>query len=206
MDGISTICNECYPLQAVLVTEPIRDIREAAVSIDKTNLHPKNVVSAYADLLAAINEKDEPKPLTILSQALPESALPFPRLTIRHSLAIFLLHADYIEQRDIIEDAYLYLDNFISDKEYKLFSSLQESINNKELSTRSSGETILQIPNAMKKLQTITQSVQERKTKSTQELSSLRRIMGISDDINESENRVTNNPEYDEGQELKLQL
>ena len=176
------------------------------MSIDKTNLHPKNVVSAYADLLAAINEKSKPKPLTILSEALPESALPFPRLTIRHSLAIFLLHADYVEQRTIIEDAYLYLDNFISDKEYKLFSSLQESINNKELSTRSSDETALQIPNAMKKLQIITRGLQGRKEKSIEELNSLRSIMGISEDMQKNENSANTTVEHDEGQELKLQL
>ncbi len=175
------------------------------MSIDKTNIHPKNVVLAYADLLEIVNEQGEPKPLTILPLALPESALPFPLLTIRHALAIFLLHEEYIEQRDIIEDAYSYLDNFIPDEEYKMFNSLQESISKKEHREYSDGTNTPHIPDTMKRLQIRTRTIQERTTKSTQELNSLRRIMGISDEAAGNE-KNTDNSTYDDPQKLKLQL
>lgn len=175
------------------------------MSINKTYIHPKNVVSAYADLLEIVNEQGEPKPLTILPLALPESALPFPLLTIRHALAIFLLHEKYIEQRDIIEDAYSYLDNFIPDEEYEMFNSLQESISKKEHREYSNGAKPAHISDTMKRLQIRTRTIRERTTKSTQELNSLRRIMGISDEAAGNENN-TDNPAYDDTQEFKLQL
>ena len=108
------------------------DPREALVSKKEINLHPKTIVSAYADQLALINEKDTPEPLKLLPAALPESILPFPQATIRHALAIFLLHRDYIAKRDMIEDAYTYLDNFIPEEEYSLYRSLQSSMAKKE--------------------------------------------------------------------------
>ena len=69
------------------------------MSTENTNLHPRDIVSAYADLLATINENEEPEPLKLIPLALPESLLPFPSKAIRHTLAIYLLHQNYKEQR-----------------------------------------------------------------------------------------------------------
>ena len=102
------------------------------LSSENNTLHPRDIVSAYADLIHSIDENKEPKPLQIIPSALPESLLPFPSTTIRHALAIYLLHQNYTEQREIIEDAYIYLDNFIPDDEYNLFYMMQSSINTKD--------------------------------------------------------------------------
>jgi len=151
------------------------------VSREQNNLHPKTIVSAYADRLALINEKDVPEPLKLLPAALPESLLPFPSTTIRHALAIFLLHRDYIGKRDMIEDAYTYLDNFIPEEEYRLYCSLQSSMAKKGRLLSGDEEEKRGISNTMRMLKIRTKLIKKRRKHSIQELRSLRRIIGLPD-------------------------
>lgn len=145
------------------------------------NLHPKTIVSAYADRLALLNEKDVPEPLKLLPAALPESVLPFPTTTIRHALAIFLLHRDYISKRDMIEDAYTYLDNFIPEEEYNLYRLLQSSMAQKGRFLSGDEEETRSISNTMRMLKIRTKLIKKRRKHSIQELRSLRRIIGLPD-------------------------
>ena len=148
------------------------------MSKENIGIHPKNIVSAYADQLALINENDVPEPLKLLPAALPESILPFPQTIIRHALAIFLLHRDYIRKRDMIEDAYTYLDNFIPDEEYSLYRSLQASMAMKR--RLSGGEDVARrLSDTMRMLKIRTKLMKRRRKHSIQELSSLRRIIGL---------------------------
>lgn len=175
------------------------------MSTEHSNLHPRDIVSAYADLLASINENKESEPLKLIPLALPESLLPFPLQTIRHSLAIYLLHHDYTEQRDIIEDAYLYLDNFIPDEEYNLFRSLQSSMSTKGRLSEEANNKVVHMLDTMKRLRLRTQNIRIRKIESIEELNALRRIMNLPDDI--SENYVDEaDSNHEEVQELGLNL
>lgn len=174
------------------------------MSTEHTNLHPRDIVSAYAELLASINENKESEPLKLIPLALPESLLPFPLKTIRHALAIYLLHHNYSQQRDIIEDAYLYLDNFIPDEEYNLFHSLQSSMSTKGRLEESDNKVVHML-DTMKRLRIRTQNIRIRKEESLEELNALRRIMNLPDhlaDINSEENIS----QYGEVQELGLNL
>jgi len=155
--------------------------REALLSKEQENLHPKTIVSAYADQLALINEKALPEPLKLLPAALPESLLPFPSATIRHALAIFLLHRDYIGKRDMIEDAYAYLDNFIPEEEYNLYKSLQSSMAKKERLLSGEEEEKRSLSNTMRMLKIRTKLIKKRRKHSIQELRSMRRIIGLPD-------------------------
>ncbi len=146
---------------------------------DDTGLHPKTIVSAYGDLLALINEQNKPESLRLLPSALPESILPYPSATIRHALAIYLLHQDYIEERDIIEDAYIFLDNFIPDEEYEKFRSLQISMETKERFGYSTDDTSRDLSYTMVLLKARIVEMKKRKKHSSQELKSLRRIIGL---------------------------
>lgn len=149
--------------------------REVIVQTENTGLHPKSIVSAYGDLLALIGEQDKPEPLKLLPSALPESMLPFPQTTIRHALAIYLLHQDYIEERGIIEDAYTFLDNFIPDEEYSIFRALQSSMETR--GRLESGDKDLSY--TLMLLKARTGAIKKRRKQSAQELKSLRRIIGL---------------------------
>lgn len=151
------------------------------MSKEQNNLHPKTIVSAYADQLALINEKDMPEALKLLPAALPESLLPFPPTIIRHALTLFLLHQDYIGKRDIIEDAYTYLDNFIPEEEYNLYRSLQSSMAKKGRLLSGDEEETRNISNTMRMLKIRTKLIKKRRKNSMQELRSLRRIIGLPD-------------------------
>ncbi|MEM7008232.1 MAG: hypothetical protein AAF462_03780 [Thermodesulfobacteriota bacterium] len=140
-------------------------------------MHPREIVSSYANLLGSINENNDSEPLSIIPNALPESLLPFESKTIRHALAIYLLHQNYNQQREIIEEAYLYLDNFIPDEEYKLFLALQSS--KEGLESSSPVETI----DRMNRLRMRTQSINIKKEESIEELNALRRIMNLPDNL-----------------------
>ncbi len=149
--------------------------REVIVHTENTGLHPKRIVSAYGDLLALIGEQDKPEPLKLLPSALPESMLPFPQTTIRHALAIYLLHQDYIEEREIIEDAYTFLDNFIPDEEYSIFRALQSSMETRgRLESRDKD-----LSYTLMLLKARTGVIKKRRKQSAQELKSLRRIIGL---------------------------
>ena len=121
------------------------------------------------------------EPLELQPGALPESILPFSVTTIRHALAIFLLHRDYISKRDMIEDAYTYLDNFIPEEEYNLYCSLQRSMAKKDRFLSGDEEETRSISNTMRMLKIRTKLIKKRRKHSIQELRSLRRIIGLPD-------------------------
>jgi len=175
------------------------------LSTENTNLHPRVIVSAYADLLASINENEELEPLKLIPFTLPESLLPFPSKTIRHALAIYLLHQNYTEQRKIIEDAYIYLDNFIPDEEYNLFRSLQASMSIKGRPKEIVNNRAIQMLDIMNRLRIRTQSIKIRKEESIEELNSLRRIMNLPDNISELDSDEISSING-EVQELRLNL
>jgi hypothetical protein len=174
------------------------------LTTENTNIHPREIVSAYADLLANINEKQEPEPLKLIPLGLPESLLPFPPQTIRHALAIYLLHHNYAKQRDIIEDAYLYLDNFIPDEEYNLYYSLQTSMDTRDKSSNNSDNKVVHILDIMKRLRMRTEGIRTRKDESLEELNALRRIMDLPDDLVDTDSKEDSS--YGEVQELGLNL
>lgn len=174
------------------------------MTTENTNLHPREIVSAYADLLANLKEKEEPEPLKIIPSAIPESLLPFPPQTIRHALAIYLLHQNYAKQRDIIEDAYLYLDNFIPDKEYNLFHSLQSSMGNRTKPNKNSDNKVVHMLDIMKRLRMRTEGIRTRKEESLEELNALRRIMDLHDNLVDTD--IEEDSSYGEVQELGLNI
>lgn len=178
-----------------------RRLRDFIVQTENVNLHPKKIVSEYGDLLSLINEEDNPELLKILPGALPESLLPFPQTVIRHALSIYLLHQDYIEERDIIEDAYTFLDNFIPDEEYSLFRSLQTTMSAKGRLDYAGWVGDTDLSEAMILLRVRTRRLKKRKKHAAQELKSLRRIIGLPDKI-----FPQGDDEADEAQELELNL
>lgn len=168
-------------------------------------LHPREIVSGYADLLASINENEEPEPLKLMPFALPESLLPFPSKIIRHALAIYLLHQNFKEQRNVIEDAYICLDNFIPDEEYNLFHSLQASMSIKGRLEKRANNRNIKMLDIMNRLRIRTQNIRIRKEESIEELNSLRRIMDLPDDISGLDSDEISSI-YGEVQELRLNL
>lgn len=168
---------------------------------EDTSLHPKKIVSAYGDLLAQINEQDKPEALRLLPGALPESRLPFPPETIRHALAIYLLHQEYIDERDIIEDAYAFLDNFIPDEEYGLFRGLQTSMEEREGSEFRPAGNGRDPSYTIVLLRLRTKKMKKRRKQAAKELKSLRRIIGLPDKA-----LLCGDEDMDEGQEQELEL
>lgn len=175
------------------------------LSSENSTLHPRQIVSAYADLISSINEHNKAEPLKIIPSALPESLLPFPSKTIRHALALYLLHQNYTEQRTIIEDAYIYLDNFIPDEEYNLFYMLQSSMNTKAHLEDKSNNKIVEMLDIMNRLRTRTQNIILRKEESIDELNALRRIMNLTDNLSSLDGDEAN-PEHENTQELRLNI
>lgn len=184
-----------------LVVPTHRRLRDFMAQTENANLHPKKIVSEYGDLLSLINEEDNPEPLKILPGALPESLLPFPQTVIRHALSIFLLHQDYVEDRDIIEDAYTFLDNFIPDEEFALFQSLQVSMSAKGRLDYAEWTGGMDLSYAMILLRMRTRRLKKRKKHAAQELKSLRRIIGLPDKV-----FPHGDDEADEARELELNL
>lgn len=172
---------------------------------ENSTLHPRQIVSAYADLISSINENNKAEPLKVIPSALPESLLPFPSKTIRHALAIYLLHQNYTEQRAIIEDAYIYLDNFIPDEEYNLFYMLQSSMNTKAHLEDRSNNKIVEMLDIMNRLRIRTQNIIIRKEESIDELNALRRIMNLTDDLSSLDGDEINS-EHESTQELRLNI
>ena len=175
------------------------------LSSENNPLHPRQIVSAYADLISSINENKTAEPLKIIPSALPESLLPFPSTTIRHALALYLLHQNYTEQRAIIEDAYIYLDNFIPDDEYNLFYMLQSSMNTKTHLEDRSNNKIIEMLDIMNRLRIRTQNIIIRKEESIDELNALRRIMNLPDGLSSLDNAEISS-EHENTQELRLNI
>lgn len=143
--------------------------------------------------------------MKLIPLALPESLLPFPSKTIRHALAIYLLHQNFKEQRNVIEDAYIYLDNFIPDEEYNLFHSLQASMSIKGRLEERANDRNIKMLETMNGLRLRTQNIRTRKEESIEELNALRRIMNLPDDISEIDINEFDSAQ-EEVQELALNL
>ncbi|TFG76983.1 MAG: hypothetical protein E4H21_04855 [Thermodesulfobacteriales bacterium] len=131
--------------------------------------------------------------------------MPFPSKTIRHALAIYLLHQNFKEQRNVIEDAYIYLDNFIPDEEYNLFHSLQVSMSIKGRLQDRANDGNIRMLETMNRLRMRTQNIRIRKEESIEELNALRRIMNLPDDISEIDINEFDSAQ-EEVQELALNL
>lgn len=143
----------------------------------------RDIVIAFGDVL----EREDIEPLTLVPSALPESLLPFPKGVIRHAIAQLLLKETSQEKRNILEEAYLYLDNFIPDQEYNLFYPLDISIraargdSNLDDSHEIS-EIISRNAELMQKVNATIESMKHRTEAANEELKALRRICGLSDE------------------------
>lgn len=142
----------------------------------------RDVVLAFGDVL----EREDAEELTLVPSALPESLLPFPKGVIRHAIAQLLLRETSPDKRSILEEAYLYLDNFISDQEYKLFYPLDTSIRDARTDNSDDPGRVEEIISKNTQLMQIinekVESMKLRNAQANEELRSLRRIIGLPDE------------------------
>ena len=142
----------------------------------------RDIVIAFGDIL----EHEDVEELTLVPSALPESLLPFPKGVIRHAIAQLLLRETSPDRRNILEEAYLYLDNFISDQEYELFYPLDTSIRDARTDNSDDPGRVEEIISKNTQLvQMINEKVESMKLRNAQaneELRSLRRIIGLPDE------------------------
>ncbi len=142
----------------------------------------RDIVIAFGDIL----EREDVEELTLVPSALPESLLPFPKGVIRHAIAQLLLRETSPDRRSILEEAYLYLDNFISDQEYELFYPLDTSIRDARTDNSDNPGSVEEIISKNTQLvQMINEKVESMKLRNAQaneELRSLRRIIGLPDE------------------------
>jgi len=142
----------------------------------------RDIVIAFGDIL----EREDVEELTLVPSALPESLLPFPKGVIRHAIAQLLLGETSPDRRSILEEAYLYLDNFISDQEYELFYPLDTSIRDARTDNSDNPGSVEEIISKNTQLvQMINEKVESMKLRNAQaneELRSLRRIIGLPDE------------------------
>lgn len=144
---------------------------------------PRDVVLAFAELL----QREDYEPLGSVPSALPQSLLPFPKNVIRHAIALLLLSEKDRDRRKVLEEAYLYLDRFISDDEYELFYSFDKSF--REGSTPDDlvkkAQFIPQSDGISQKVNATISIMGERREQALEEIRALRRIMGFSDDLSD---------------------
>jgi hypothetical protein len=142
----------------------------------------RDIVLAFGDVL----EREDAEELTLVPSALPESLLPFPKGVIRHAIAQLLLRETSPDKRSILEEAYLYLDNFISDQEYKLFYPLDTSIRDARTDNSDDPGRVEEIISKNTQLMQIinekVDSMKLRNAQANEELRSLRRIIGLPDE------------------------
>ncbi len=142
----------------------------------------RDIVIAFGDIL----EREDVEELTLVPSALPESLLPFPKGVIRHAIAQLLLRETSPDRRSILEEAYLYLDNFIPDQEYELFYPLDTSIRDARTDNSDNPGSVEEIISKNTQLvQMINEKVESMKLRNAQaneELRSLRRIIGLPDE------------------------
>ncbi len=142
----------------------------------------RDIVIAFGGIL----EREDVEELTLVPSALPESLLPFPKGVIRHAIAQLLLGETSPDRRSILEEAYLYLDNFISDQEYELFYPLDTSIRDARTDNSDDPGSVEEIISKNTQLvQMINEKVESMKLRNAQaneELRSLRRIIGLPDE------------------------
>jgi hypothetical protein len=142
----------------------------------------RDIVIAFGGVL----ERQDIKPLALVSSALPESLLPFPKAVIRHAIAQLLLREMSPERRSILEEAYLYLDNFIPDQEYDLFYPLDVSVratrgDSSLDSSNEVSENISKKNELMQRVNAKIESMKYRIAEAYEELKALRRISGLPD-------------------------
>jgi hypothetical protein len=149
----------------------------------KKDQKPRDIVLAFAELL----QREDYEPSGSVPSALPQSLLPFPKDVIRHAIALLLLSEKDRDRRKVLEEAYLYLDRFISDDEYELFYSFDKSF--RESSTPDDLVKKAQlIPQSVGMSQRVNATIKvmiERKEQAMEEIRALRRIMGLSDDLSD---------------------
>ena len=142
----------------------------------------RDIVIAFGDIL----EREDVEELALVPSALPESQLPFPKGVIRHAIAQLLLRETSPDRRSILEEAYLYLDNFISDQEYELFYPLDTSIRDARTDNSDDPGRVEEIISKNTQLvQMMNEKVESMKLRNAQaneELRSLRRIIGLPDE------------------------
>jgi len=142
----------------------------------------RDIVIAFGDIL----EREDVEELALVPSALPESQLPFPKGVIRHAIAQLLLRETSPDRRSILEEAYLYLDNFISDQEYELFYPLDTSIRDARTGNSDDPGRVEEIISKNTQLvQMMNEKVESMKLRNAQaneELRSLRRIIGLPDE------------------------
>ena len=142
----------------------------------------RDIVIAFGDIL----EREDVEELTLVPSALPESVLPFSKGVIRHAIAQLLLRETSPDRRSILEEAYLFLDNFISDQEYELFYPLDASIRDARTDNPDDPGRVEEIISKnIQLVQMINEKVESMKLRNAQaneELRSLRRIIGLPDE------------------------
>ncbi|HWP91091.1 MAG TPA: hypothetical protein VNN20_02695 [Thermodesulfobacteriota bacterium] len=153
---------------------------------DKT---ARDIVKAFAEVL----DRDDLEPLDSVPSALPESLLRYPKNLIRRSIALLLLEETDMDRRQILEESYLFLDNFISDQDYKLFYFYDKSTDDIAQSQNLERKP-LNLPSkaeVMKKAQRTNQRLRERWEQALEEIKVFRRIMGLPDDLSDLISRVS---------------
>jgi hypothetical protein len=153
---------------------------------DKT---ARDIVKAFAEVL----DRDDLEPLDSVPSALPESLLRFPKSLIRRSIALLLLEETDMDRRQILEESYLFLDNFIADQDYKLFYFYDKSTDDIAQSKNLERKP-LNLPSkaeVMKKAQHTNQRIKERWEQALEEIKVFRRIMGLPDDLSDLISRVS---------------
>ncbi len=146
-------------------------------------LHPGEVLSKYGEVLELIKRGKGARALNILPWALPESMLPYSVGVIRHAMGIYLLHEDYIGEREIIEEAYRFLDNFIPDEEYDKYRFVRDMMSRRgRISYVSEGDRE-SMSDILRELRVRSKKMKQSRKRTKQELKSLRRIIGVPEDM-----------------------
>lgn len=144
---------------------------------------PRDIVLAFAELL----QREDYEPSGSVPPALPQSLLPFPKDVIRHALALLLLSEKNRDRRKVLEEAYLYLDHFISDEECELFYSFDKPF--REGSTPvdlvKKAQSISQSDGISQKVKATINIMRVRGEQALEEIRALRRIMGLPDDLSD---------------------
>jgi hypothetical protein len=138
------------------------------------------IVIAFGNVL----EQEDIEELTLVPSALPESLLPYPKSVIRHAIVQLLLKETSFDRRSILEEAYLYLDNFIPNQEYELFYPLDASIraargDSQADNSQEIAEIVSKNTELMQKVNTTIESIKNRTEQANEELKALRRISGL---------------------------
>jgi hypothetical protein len=131
-------------------------------------------------------QREDYEPSGAVASALPQSLLPFSKDVIRHAIAVLLLSEKDRDRRKILEEAYLYLDRFISDEEYELFYSFDKSLGDGSVPDDLVKEPRFQQGDRVsERVNAAIKAMRERKEQALDEIKALRRIMSLSDDLSD---------------------